>query len=325
MPPGWTAPLPPKIADEGIGMNPSYPARAPFWTNERRNFVVGMLFISPWLIGFFVWTVYPLLSSFYYSFTFYDLLRPAHWIGLENYIEIFTADPEIAISVKNTLIYVGFGVPLNLIAAFLMATLLNSNIRGRSFFRAIFFVPSIIPAVVIAMVWGFLLNTQYGAINATLTALRLPVIPFLSSPALAKPSIMLINMWAQGTTMVIFLATLQDVPRSLYEAAIVDGANAFQKFFHITIPMCTPVILYNLVMGLIGSLQDFTLPYLLTGGGPNRATEFFSLHLYRNAFTFLRMGKASAMAWLLFVVIVGLTITLFRSSGRWVYYGSSTD
>jgi multiple sugar transport system permease protein len=284
-----------------------------------------MLFISPWLIGFLIWTVYPLISSLYYSFTFYDLLRPPRWIGLANYTEILTSDPEMKTTVANTLFYVGLGVPINLVVAFFMATLLNTKIVARSAFRAIFFLPSIIPAVVIAMVWGFLLNTQYGAINATLTALGLPVIPFLSKPELAKPSIMLINMWAQGTAMVIFLATLQDVPRTLYEAATVDGANAFQKFINITIPMCTPVILYNLVIGLIYGFQDFTMPWLLTGGGPDRATEFYALHLYRNAFIFLRMGKASAMAWLLFVVIVGLTITLFRSSGRWVYYGSSND
>lgn len=294
-------------------------------TNERRNWLLGMLFISPWLIGFLLFTVVPLLSSLYYSFTFYDLLRAPRWIGLENYIEIFTRDPEIKNVAYNTLYYVGFSVPLGLITAFLMANLLNTKIVGRSFFRAIFFIPSIIPAVVIAMVWGFLLNTQYGAINSTLTALNLPVIPFLTKPELAKPSLILIHMWAQGTTIVIFLATLQDVPRSLYEAAIVDGANAWQKFWHVTVPMCTPVILYNLIMGLIYGFQDFTLPYLLTNGGPNRATEFFSLHLYRNAFLFLRMGKASALAWIMFVLIVALTILLFKTSGRWVHYGSGND
>jgi multiple sugar transport system permease protein len=299
--------------------------RRPFMTIQRRNWFIGMLFISPWLIGFLMFTVIPLVSSFYYSFTFYDLLRPARFIGLQNYIEIFTKDPEIPLVTKNTLIYVGFGVPLGLITSFLIASLLNTEIKGRSIFRAIFFIPSIVPAVVIAMVWGFLLNTQYGAINATLNALGFQVIPFLSKPDLAKPSIIMINMWAQGTTIIIFLAALQDVPRSLYEAATVDGANTIQKFWHVTIPMCTPAILYNLIIGLIWGFQDFTLPWLLTGGGPNKATEFFALHLYRNAFAYLRMGKASALAWILFVVIVLLTVALFKSSGRWVYYGSSAD
>jgi multiple sugar transport system permease protein len=299
--------------------------RRPFLTSQRRNFLIGMLFISPWLIGFLVFTLIPLFSSMYYSFTFYDLLRPARFIGLQNYIEIFSRDPEIPLVTKNTLFYVGFGVPLGLATSFLIAALLNTRIQGRSVFRAIFFIPAIVPAVVIAMVWGFLLNTQYGAVNATLNALGFQVIPFLSRPELAKPTIIMINMWAQGTTIVIFLAALQDVPRSLYEAATVDGANPAQKFWHITIPMCTPAILYNLIIGLIWGFQDFTLPWLLTGGGPNKATEFFALHLYRNAFAYLRMGKACALAWILFVVIVALTWLMFKTSGRWVYYGSTAD
>ncbi|MCB0098126.1 MAG: sugar ABC transporter permease, partial [Caldilineaceae bacterium] len=157
--------------------------------------------------------------------------------------------------------------------------------------------------------------------NAFLQGAGLPVIPFIANPGLAKPSLILIHMWAQGNAMVIFLATLQDVPRSLYEAATVDGANAWHKFRNITIPMCTPVILFNLVIGFIYGFQNFTLPWLLTGGGPNNATEFYSLFLYRNAFIFFRMGKASALAWILFIVIVLFTILLFRSSRRWVYYG----
>jgi multiple sugar transport system permease protein len=175
------------------------------------------------------------------------------------------------------------------------------------------------------MVWQFLLNIQWGAVNSTLQALGLPVIPFISNPQLAKPSLILIHMWAQGNAMVIFLATLQDVPRSLYEAATVDGAGAWHKFWHITIPMCTPVILFNLVMGFIGGFQNFTLPWLLTQGGPNNATEFFSIYLYRNAFSYLRMGKASALAWILFVMIVIFTVVLFKSSARWVYYGGATE
>jgi len=172
------------------------------------------------------------------------------------------------------------------------------------------------------MVWQFLLNTQFGLINSLLQGVGLPVIPFLSSPALAKPSLIMIYMWAQGNAMVIFLATLQDVPRSLYEAAELDGANALHKFWHITIPMCTPVILFNLIMGFIEGFQSFTLPWLVTGGGPSNSTELYGLYLYRNAFEFLRMGKASALAWMLFIVIVVFTFILFRTSARWVYYSS---
>lgn len=290
--------------------------------SDKRDLKMGLLFISPWLIGFLLFTTYPLVSSLYYSFTRYDLLRPAVWIGLANYIELFTSDPQFFTVMYNTLYYVLLSAPLGVLTAFLMASLLNTKIAARPFFRAIFFFPAIVPTVVVAVVWQFLLNIQFGAVNSVLQGLGLKVIPFLSSPELAKPSLVMIYMWAQGNAIVIFLATLQDVPRSLYEAAIVDGANAFQKFWHITIPMCTPVILYNLVMGFIDGFQNFTLPWLLTGGGPSNSTELYSLYLYRNAFAYLRMGKASAMAWILFVIIIFFTFILFKTSARWVYYGS---
>jgi multiple sugar transport system permease protein len=290
----------------------------------RRNLALGLFFISPWLLGFLLWTVYPLAASLYYSFTRYDLLQPPVFLGLENYIKIFSDDPHFRTAMYNTVYYVGFSAPLGVISAFLLAALLNTRIVARSVFRAVFFLPAIVPAVVTAMVWQFLLNVQFGAINSILRAWELPIIPFLSSPTLAKPTLILIHMWSQGSAMVIFLATLQDVPRVLYEAATVDGANAWHRFRHVTIPMCTPVILFNLVMGFIGGFQSFTLPWLLTQGGPNEATEFYALYLYRNAFNFLRMGKASALAWILFVLIVGFTVVLFRSSGRWVHYGSDT-
>jgi multiple sugar transport system permease protein len=292
---------------------------------QRRELLLGLLFISPWLIGFLIWTIYPLVSSLYYSFTRYDLLRPPVFLGLENYRRLFTDDAHIPVVVENTLFYVGLSAPLGVISAFLLASLLNTRIVGRSVFRAVFFFPAIVPAIVTAMVWQFLLNVQWGAINSTLQALGLPVMPFISNPDWAKPSLILIHMWAQGNAIVTFLATLQDVPRSLYEAATVDGANAWHKFQHITIPMCTPVILFNLVMAFIGGFQNFTLPWLLTTGGPNMATEFFSIYLYRNGFQYLRMGKASALAWMLFVVIVVFTSVLFKTSARWVYYGGESE
>jgi multiple sugar transport system permease protein len=287
----------------------------------RKDQLMGLLFVSPWLIGFLLWTALPLVSSLYYSFTRYDLLRPPVWIGLENYIELFTDDSMFVTVVFNTLYYVLLSAPLGVISAFLMAALLNTQIFFRPVFRAIFFFPAIVPTVVVAVVWQFLLNIQFGAINSVLQGLGLPVIPFLSSPVLAKPSLIMIYMWAQGSAIVIFLATLQDVPRTLYEAAVVDGANWMQKFWHITIPMCTPVILFNLIMGFIYGFQNFTLPWLLTGGGPSSSTELYALYLYRNAFAYLRMGYASALAWILFLVIVFFTFILFRTSARWVYYG----
>ena len=292
---------------------------------RRRSLPLGLLFISPWLIGFLLFTIYPLISSLYYGFTRYDLLNPPVFLGLANYIDIFTEDPHFGKVVYNTLYYVGLSAPLGVVAAFLMASLLNTEMAGRSVFRAVFFFPAIVPAVVTAMVWAFLLNVQYGAINSTLAGLGLSTIPFLSSPELAKPSLILIHMWAQGNAIVIFLASLQDVPRSLYEAATVDGANTWHKFWNITVPMCTPVILFNLIMGFIGGFQNFILPWLLTQGGPNQATEFYSVYLYRNAFSYFRMGKASALAWILFVIIVTFTVILFKSSARWVYYGGGEE
>lgn len=293
--------------------------------SDWRREGIGFLFASPWWIGFLLFTVYPLVSALYYSLTSYDLLRPEVWVGLANYREIFTTDLTFRLVMRNTLFWVGLSAPLGVISAFLMAYMLNTRIKGRSLFRAIFFFPSIVPVVVTAMVWQFLLNVQYGAINASLQALHLPVIPFLSSPDWVKPSLILIHIWAQGTAMVIFLATLQDVPRSLYEAATVDGANEGQKLLHITIPMCSPVILFNLVMAFIYGFQYFTLPWLLTQGGPNRASEFISVYIYRNAFSFLNMGKASALAWLLFLVIITFTFILFKGSGRFVFYSGESQ
>jgi multiple sugar transport system permease protein len=292
--------------------------------SERRELMLGLLFASPWIIGFLGFTLYPILSSFYYSFTRYDLLRPPVFIGLENYTNLITNDDDFRIVAYNTLWWVIFSTPFGVLSAFLMALLLNTNIVARSFFRAVFFFPSIVPVVVSAFVWLFLLNVQYGAVNATLQYLGFPVVPFLSNPSIIKPTLVVIHMWAQGAAMVIFLATLQDVPRSLYEAAIVDGANAIRRLWHITVPMVSPVILFNLVLSFISGFQYFTLPWLLTQGGPAQATEFYSLFLYRNAFIYLRMGKANALAWLLLVVIIIFTGLLFRLSGRFVYYAGAS-
>ncbi|MDQ1300425.1 MAG: hypothetical protein QG637_342 [Chloroflexota bacterium] len=288
---------------------------------ETRSLMTGLLFVSPWLIGFIIWTLYPLVSSVFYSFTRYDLVRPPIWIGTDNFKEIFTDDPRFWTVVYNTFFYVGISVPLGVVVAFLMASLLNTKLVLRSTFRAIFYIPAIVPAVCSAMVWLFIFNNQYGVINNLLRATNRPIIPFLSSLEWAKPSLILISLWAQGTAVVIFLAALQDVPRSLYEAATVDGATAFHRFWHITIPMCSPIILYNLVMSFIGAFQTFLMPYLLTNGGPMASTEFYAMNLYRQAFEFFRMGKACALAWIMAIVVAILTAVLFKTSGNWVFYG----
>jgi len=295
------------------------------WRNmsktERRNQILGLLFVSPWLIGFLLFALFPLVASFYYSMTNYDFIREPRFIGLANYERLFTIDPDFWIVMYNTLYYVGIGVPLGVAVAFLIANLLNSEIKGRTLFRSVIYIPSIVPAVCTAMVWLFLLNVQYGVINGFLKTLGMATIPFLSSPELAKPSLIMIYVWAQGTAVVIFLAALQDVPRSLYDAALVDGANLWQRFWNVTVPMCTPVILFNFIMGIITAFQDFTLPFVLTGGGPMKSTEFYVVNLYRNAFVQFSIGKASAMAWILFLIILFFSVVLFRTSARWVYYG----
>ena len=291
---------------------------------DLRRLLIGLLFASPWIIGFLGFTVVPLFSSLYYSLTRYDLMREPVFLGVDNYVNLFTNDSDFRVVAGNTLWWVFISAPLGVVSAFSMAVMLNTNIFGRSAFRAVFFFPSIVPSVVTAFVWRFLLNVQFGAINSTLRGMGASTIPFLSSTEWVKPSLVVIHMWAQGGSMVIFLATLQDVPRSLYEAATIDGAGGWHKIWHITIPMVSPVILFNLVMSFIGGFQYFTLPWLLTGGGPMKATEFYAIFLYRNAFTYLRMGKASALAWILFLVILLFTYALFKGTGRFVYYAGAT-
>ena len=287
---------------------------------RTRNLITGLLFVSPRLIGFLAFTIYPIVASFYYSLTRYNVIREPVFIGLRNYTKLLTEDEVFRIVMGNTLYMVLLGVPAGLITAFLLAILLNNEMKARPLFRTIFFLPTLVPAVASAEVWRWVYDVNYGVVNAALKHMGLPIIPFLSSVRLAKPSLILINCWAQGTAMVIFLAALQDVPQSLYDAATVDGANGLQKFWHVTVPMCTPAILFQLLTSLIGTFQYFTVGWLLTEGGPNNATEFFSLYLYRNAFQYFKMGYASALAWILFLLIVTFTVILFRTSGRWVYY-----
>ena len=295
--------------------------RANMTKQDRRNLITGLLFVSPWILGFLLFAVYPLISSLYFSMTNFDFIREPEFIGLKNYQRLFTNDPDFYIVLYNTFYYVLFAVPLGTAIAFLIANLLNGELAGRSMFRGLIYVPAILPAMCTAIVWLFLLNVQYGAVNGVLKSWGLPTIPFLSSPALAKPSLILIFIWLQGAAVTTFLAALQDVPRSLYEAADLDGANAWNKFMRVTVPMCTPVILFNLIMGFIVAFQEFTVPWMLTQGGPMKSTELYAINLYRNGFIQLSMGKASAMAWILFLIIMAFSFVLFRTSARWVYYG----
>jgi multiple sugar transport system permease protein len=295
-----------------------------FSHQEKRDFLKGLGFISPWLLGFVLFMAYPIGASLYFSFTDYDILTAPKFVGLDNYRAMLFEDEYLPKVLYNSVYYVILGVPAGLVTAFLLANLLNTNLRFRSLLRTVFYIPTVVPTVASAMVWLWIFNSQYGVINSFLASLGIRAIPFLSSQALVKPSLILIHCWAAGGTMIIFLAALQDVPRSLYEAAGVDGANGLQRFLNITIPMCTPAILFNLLTGMIGAFQYFTFAWILTQGGPNRASEFYALYLYRQAFVYLKMGYGSAMAWVLFVIVVVATILLFRSSARWVYYAGQS-
>jgi multiple sugar transport system permease protein len=293
-----------------------------FTPSVRRDLRNGLLFVLPWLVGLVVFTLYPILASLVYSFTTYDIISPPEFVGLDNYRELLMGDPLFWTAVGNTLYYVCFAVPLYLAAALGVALLLNLKVRGMALYRTVFFLPSIVPDVATAMLWLWILNPQFGLINATLQWMGLPTVGWLTDPNWSKPSLILIGLWAFGSSMVIFLAALQDVPEQLYEAADLDGASALRKTWHVTLPMLTPTIFFNLVLGLIGAFQYLTTAFVLTQGtgGPVSSTLFYSILLYRNAFTYFKMGYGSAMAWLLFTFIFLITWIVFKTANRWVYY-----
>jgi len=291
----------------------------------RRDLRNGLLFISPWLVGLLIFTIYPIIASVYFSFTEYSVLRPPRWVGLENYITLFTTDTLFPTALYNTLYYAAIALPLGIIGSVLLALLLNRKVGGMSFYRTVFYLPNVVPTVAMSVLWIWLLNPNYGLFNSILKGIGLPGVPWLTSPDWSKPSLILMSLWGIGGSMVIYLAGLQDIPEHLYEAADLDGASAWRKTLSVTLPMLTPTIFFNLVMSLIGVFSYFTQAFIMTNGGPLDSTLFYMLYLYRNAFIYFKMGYASAMAWILFVIVVSLTLVVFRSSGRWVYYGGSSN
>lgn len=290
----------------------------------RRDLRNGLLFTSPWLVGLVVFTIYPTIASLYFSFTDYTVLKAPRWVGLANYVELISGDQLFPRSLVNTLYYAAFALPLGLIGSVLLALLLNKKLTGMSIYRTVFYLPNVVPTVAMSVLWIWLFNPNYGLFNSILTGLGLRGIPWLTSPEWSKPSLILMSIWGIGGSMVIYLAGLQDIPQHLYEAADLDGANAWQKTWNVTLPMLTPTIFFNLVMGLIGVFSYFTQAFIMTNGGPLDSTLFYMLYLYRNAFMYFKMGYASAQAWILFIIVVSLTLVVFRSSGRWVYYGGAT-
>ncbi len=293
---------------------------------SRRDTFNGILFASPWILGFLTFVAYPLGASFYYSFCSYDAITPPHFIGLENYRVMITQDTLFWKSLGNTLYMALFGLPVGLAAALGIALLLNQRIRGIAIYRTIYFLPSITPVVASSVLWMWLLNPQVGLINTSLERMGVAHPPdWLSDPSWAKPALILMGLWAVGGGMVIYLASLQDVPASLLEAAALDGAGAWGKFRHVTIPSISPVILFNLIMGLIGTFQYFTQAYVMTNGGPQDATMFYALHLFNRAFQDFEMGYASAMAWVLFVITLVCALIVFKTSAKWVYYAGESS
>ena len=288
--------------------------------HEARALVRGLAFLSPWLIGFLVFTVVPVCLSLYYSFCDYSLLQPPLFKGLANY-RMLRHDPVFRKVLGNTVVYGLLALPLGMLAALGVAMLLNSKIRGVSIYRTIVFLPSLVPAVASAMLWLWLFNSKLGLINTTLNALGVANPPgWLSDVRWAMPALVLMSFWGIGNSVVIYLAGLQDVPRELYEAAEIDGASSLRQVWHVTLPSISPVIFFNLIMGIIGTLQVFATPFIMTGGGPARSTYFFTMYLYDNAFKYLKMGYASAMAWIQLLMVLALTALAAWSSKRWVHY-----
>lgn len=299
--------------------------------SNRKKTIAGLLFASPWIIGFLVFGLYPIITSFYYSLSEFDMFSPPKFVGLENYITLFQED-RFWKSLGNTLYMTIFGTPLNLIFGLFMANLLNKKVKGLSAYRTIFYMPTIVPVVASSLLWIWILNPTSGLLNNILRAVGLPGPNWLGNPMWTKPGLLIMGLWGTGGIMIIFLAALQDVPRSLYEAAEMDGAGSVKRFLSITLPGISPVILFQLIMSIINNFQYFTQAFLManannsasfnaTSGGPENSILFYALNLYQQAFANYRMGKASAMAWILFVVVALVTWAIFKSQKKWVTYG----
>ncbi|AIE87793.1 carbohydrate ABC transporter permease [Fimbriimonas ginsengisoli] len=286
----------------------------------RQN-LLGYAFIAPWLIGFLVFTAAPFISSIYLSFTRYDIVTSPHWVGAANYASLLHDDPLFWKALGITIKYAFVAVPLGIVAGVGLALLLNADVRGISVYRTIFYLPSIVPAVAGSVVFIWLLNPQVGLVNSILKLFGVTGPNWLNDSKTAFWSLVMMGLWGVGGSMVIYLAGLKDIPVHLYEAAVIDGASGAQRMRRITLPMLTPVIFFNLVMGIIGAFQYFTQAYVMTQGGPEESTTFYALYLFQRAWKYLDMGYASAMAWVLFVLVVTLTALVFRTQRKWVHYG----
>ena len=287
----------------------------------RRDSLWAYAFITPWILGFIIFTVGPMLASLFFSFTEYDIVSAPRWIGLRNYINLIN-DPLFWHSLGITIKYAVIALPLGLVVSYIIAVLLNQKIRGINVWRTIYFIPSVIAGVAVALLWSRIFDPKFGILNPFLERFGINGPGWLSDPQWAVSALVIMSLWSVGGNVIIYLAGLQGVPTDLYDAAKVDGASTWQRFRYVTLPMTTPVIFYNLILGLIGTFQYFTEVYVLTNGtgAPARATLFYNLYLYQNAFRYFHMGYASTLAWVLFIIVLGITLLIFRSSDAWVYY-----
>lgn len=291
-------------------------------STEKQRLIYGLIFVAPAVLGFLIFVLAPMLSSLILSLTDYRIVsRENHFVGLDNYIRLLDGrDFFIKKSLGVTFYYALFSVPLGMICAFLLAMMLNRDMKGKAVFRVIYYLPSIVPVVATSLIWTWLLDPDLGLVNSVLRQFDLPTSRFIYAERTVIPSLSIMSVWTSGGTMVIFLAGLQGISRTLYEAVEIDGGNAWHKFIKITVPMMTPTIFYNLVMGVIGGLQAFTQSFIMTQGGPNNGSLFIVYYLYRMAFREQEMGRACAVAWVVFLIIMLITLLIFRSSQRWVYY-----
>lgn len=290
---------------------------------EVRRSMAGITFLLPWILGLLIFWIGPIIASFYFSFTTYDVLSPPKWVGLANFKQALTSDNLFWPSLGRTLQYSLIVVPLGMLGSMSLATLLNRGVKGTNIFRTFFFIPSLTPSVALAILWRWLLHPNVGPINLALSWFGIfPGPGWLTSKDWALPAIIIMNMWAGigGNTMLIYLAALQGVPQSLLEAAEIDGASVWQKFRNVTLPMISPTIFFNLVLGVIGALKVFTTAFVATQGGPSYATWFYALHIYQNAFAYFKMGYGSALAWIFVLILLVFTYLQVTLSNRWVYY-----
>jgi multiple sugar transport system permease protein len=279
----------------------------------------GVLFAMPAILGFLIFTIGPMIASFIFSLTDWTVGGEPSFVGVDNYVRL-TEDPLFWKSLGVTTYYTLAAVPIALLVGFVVALLVNAGWRSQSLWRTVYYLPTLVPAVASAVLWIWIFNPDSGLFNSILRMLGLPTSNWIYSESTAVPSLIIMSTWGFGNAMVIFLAGLQGVPRQLYEAVALDGGNAWAKFRHVTLPFMTPVIFYNLVTGVIGTFQVFNQAYIMTSGGPNNATLFYIYYLYTKAFTDSEMGYASALAWVLFVIVLVITALLFRQARSWVYY-----